>query len=94
MTKLLKIVPTETRQTTTLSDRSLSAFLMARGHEVQYFPRPTGHLDFEFYLTIELQADIQAFNLNTPIPVISFLIAQRQLTDAIRDHRYRCAGRK
>lgn len=78
---------TETRKSTTISDRNLAAYCRARGHEVGYSPRHAGHLDFEFILTPQLIADIQAYNQNPPIPVLTFLSAQRELTDAIRDHR-------
>jgi hypothetical protein len=81
-------MPTETG-TTTISDRSLAAYLRAKRHEVGYSPRHNGHLDFEFILTPQLMADIQAFNQNPTIPVLTFLSAQRELTDAIRDHRNR-----
>lgn len=80
---------TETRTSTTISERSLAAYLRARGHEVFYSPRNSGHLDFEFILTPRLIADIKAYNQNPPIPVLTFLSAQRELTDAIRDHRSR-----
>lgn len=80
---------TETRQSTTISDRNLSAWLLAKKHEVGYSPRNNGHLDFVFIITPQLLADIQAYNQNPVIPVLSFLSAQRELADAIRDHRNR-----
>jgi len=65
----------------------MSSYLRAKKHEVNYSPRQNGHLDFVFFITPQLLADIQAYNQNPPIPVLSFLSAQRELTDAIRDHR-------
>ena len=84
---------TETRQPTIFSDRNLSAFLRAKGHEVFFSPRRAGHLDFEFISTPQLMADVQSFNQNPNIPVLTFLSAQRELTDAIRDHRNRGGAR-
>lgn len=80
---------TETRPTTTISDRNLAAYLRAIGHEANYSPRQNGHIDFVFVISDFLLANIQAYNQNPPIPVLSFLSAQRELTDAIRDHRNR-----
>ena len=85
------MMTTETIKSTTTSDRSLSAFLKARGHDPHYSPRPSGHLDFEFILSPKLLADIDDYNKNANVPVLTFLTAQRLLTDAIRDHRHRNA---
>ena len=80
---------TKTRPSTIISNRNLAAFLSSRGHDVSFVPRNAGHLDFEFGNTAQLRYDIQSFNQNPPVPVLTFLSAQCELTDAIRDHRNR-----
>lgn len=76
-----------------ISDRNQAAFLLAKGLKVNFKPRMGGRIDFEFEDSPTLAEACEAYNTNTPIPVLNFTSAQRRLTDAILAHRQRCKAR-
>lgn len=79
---------------TTISDRNKAAFLVASGHEVFFEPCSDGRVNFQFIISPELYELSESYNRNALIPVLTYVSAQRQLTDAIHDYRQRYVARR
>jgi len=78
----------------TISDRNKAAFLVALGHKVSFEPDSGGRLNFQFYAGQAFYEASEAYSCNAVVPVMNFVTAQRQLTDAIHDYRQRIAVRR
>ena len=74
----------------TVSDRNEAVYLVAVGMVVEPSPRTARTMDFLFEATDPLFEARRAYSLNTPVPVLSFIEAARQIGTII--HNYRNSG--
>lgn len=78
---------TSTITTITITDRNEAKFLTAVGFSPTPAPRDGLALDFAFKVSSDLWEARQAYSLNRPVPVLSFIAASRWIDRQIHEHR-------
>ncbi len=73
----------------TIFDRNEAAYLLAVGLTGEPVPRMPRTLDFMFEANEQLFEARQAYSVNTPVPVLSFIEASRQIGAMIVNYRNR-----